>query len=389
MKYDFDRIIDRHHTHSIKWNVEQGELPMWIADMDFAAAPPIIDAIQKRASHGVFGYSMVPDEWYEAYINWWDRRHHFKIEKEWMMFCSSVVPAISSIVRKLTTPAEKVLLQTPVYNAFFNSILDNGRNVIENELKYDEGNYSIDFVDLEEKLSAPQTTMMILCNPHNPIGKIWDRKTLERIGELCWKHHVLVLADEIHCDLTNPECEYIPFASVSEKCKENTVVCVAPSKTFNLAGLQTSAVIVPNPVLRQKVNQALRTDEIMGINAFAMDATITAFSKCEDWLQELNTYIYENKKIAAEFFVNELPQIRLVPSQATYLLWLEYTGKIESAKEFSQFIRTETGLFLVPGSMYGKAGEQFLRMNIACPKAILKDGLERLKKSIQRWELKR
>ena len=253
MKWDFDRLVDRRNTGSLKWDVAEGELPMWVADMDFQTAPCVRDAIRARAEHGVFGYSIVPEEWYQAYIGWWRDRHGFTMEPEWLIFCTGVVPAISSMVRKLTTPAEKVLLMTPVYNIFFNSILNNGRQPLEGGLVYDGMSYRVDFEDLERKLADPQTTLMLLCNPHNPIGKIWDRETLARIGALCLKHHVVVISDEIHCDITAPGTEYVPFASVSEDCRDNSVTCIAPTKAFNIAGLQTAAVSIPNPVLRHKV----------------------------------------------------------------------------------------------------------------------------------------
>jgi cystathionine beta-lyase len=250
MQYQFDKKIERRNTGSLKWKVGEGELPMWVADMDFETAPEILSAIRQRAEHAVFGYTILSEEWYQSIMNWWERRHGLRMEREWLLFCSGVVPAVSSIVRRMTTVGEKVLIQTPVYNAFFSSILNNGRKIAENQLKYEDGVYSVDFEDLEEKLADPQTTLMILCNPHNPIGKIWDRETLEKIGDLCWKHHVRVVSDEIHCDLTDPGCDYVPFASVSEKCRENSITCIAPTKTFNLAGLQTSAVVIADEHLR-------------------------------------------------------------------------------------------------------------------------------------------
>ena len=383
MKYDFDTPINRRNTNSLKWDVTENELPMWVADMDFPTAPEIQAAIQKRASHGVFGYSVVPDEWYQAYIGWWQRRHSFTMQKDWFVFCTGVVPAISSTVRKLTTPAEKVLIQTPVYNIFFNSILNNGRQVLENSLKYSANQYEIDFEDLEQKLSDSQTSLMILCNPHNPVGKIWDRDTLQRIGELCWKYHVVVLSDEIHCDMTDPDTEYIPFASVSEKCRENSITCIAPTKAFNLAGLQTAAVAIPNPSLRHKVWRALNTDEVAEPNAFAVDAAITAFSEGEAWLDELRKYIFENKKRTVEFVKENIPQIKIVPSNATYLLWLDCSGMAVCASEAARYIRNKTGLYLSEGSQYGSSGANFLRMNIACPRATLEDGLERLRAGIE------
>ena len=385
MKYDFDTIIDRKNTASLKWDVKENELPMWVADMDFRTAPEIIDAIAKRVQHGVYGYSIMPEEWYSAYINWWGKRHGLTMEQKGLIFCTGVVPAISSVVRKLTTPAEKVLIQTPVYGVFFNCILNNGRQVIENPLKYDGHEYSIDFEDLEEKLSDPQTSLMILCNPHNPIGKIWDRETLAKIGSLCKKHDVTVLADEIHCDLTDPGCEYIPFASVNEECRDISVTAVAPTKTFNLAGLQTAAVYVHNKVLRHKVWRGLNTDEVAEPNAFAVTAAVAAFNEGGDWLDELRGYIAGNKAIVGEFLEKELPQVKLVPSQATYLLWLDCGEVTDDAKKLAKFIREETGLFLSDGNQYGGNGNRFVRLNVACPKVTLRDGLERLKTGIEKF----
>lgn len=381
MKYDFDTIISRENTNSLKWKVNKNELPMWVADMDFKTAPEIQDAIIKRAEHGIFGYSIIPDEWYEAYINWWQKRHNFKIEKEWLMFCTGIIPAISSIIRKLTTASENILVQTPIYGTFFKPIIYNGRQILESSLKYNNGTYSIDFADLEQKLSNPQTTMMILCNPHNPIGKIWDKQTLEYIGELCYKYNVIVLSDEIHCDLTDPKCNYTPFASVSKKCKDNSIICISPTKTFNIAGLATAAVVVPNENLRYKVQRGLSTDEVSEPNNFAIDAAIAAFTKGEVWLDELRDYIYKNKCFVSEFLKSEVPQVNLVPSNATYLLWLDFT-KISSQTEAAEFIREKTGLYLSKGSQFGNNGKNFVRMNIACSRETLKDGLNRLKKAV-------
>ena len=236
MGYDFDTKTDRRNSNSLKWDVLENELPMWVADMDFQTAPEIREAILDRAEHGIYGYTILPAAWYEAYQHWWQQYHGFRMEREWLIFCTGVVPAISSAVRKLTTPGENVLVQTPVYNTFFNSIGNNGRNVLESPLGYENGEYFIDFDRLEKDLSDPQTTMIILCNPHNPVGKIWEKETLERIGELCARYHVTVLSDEIHCDLTAPDLEYTPFASISETCRRISITAIAPTKAFNLAG---------------------------------------------------------------------------------------------------------------------------------------------------------
>lgn len=383
MKYDFDKMTVRRGTGSLKWDVEEKELPMWVADMDFEVAPEIQQEIEKRAQHGIFGYQIVPEEWYQAYIGWWEKQHHFRMDEGWLMFTTGVVPAISSIVKKLTTPAENVLIQTPVYNIFFNSVLNSGRNVLENQLVYDREEYHINFSDLEEKLANPQTTLMILCNPHNPIGKIWNRETLARIGELCHKHHVVVLSDEIHCDITNPGREYIPFASVSDTCRDNSITCIAPTKAFNLAGMQTAAVAVPNPTLRHKVWRGLNTDEVAEPNCFAIIAAVAAFTKGEAWLQELRQYTYQNKCIVQTFIRERLPMIRVLYSDATYLEWLDCSNITEDAEELCHFIRKHSGLFLSAGVEYGKNGKSFMRMNIACPSKRLEEGLNRLESSIR------
>ena len=386
MPYNFDEPVNRRNTHSLKWDVKERELPMWVADMDFQTAPEIQEAIRERAAHGVFGYSIVPEEWYQAYMGWWERRHHFSMEKEWLVFCTGVVPAISSMVRKLTTAGENVLVQTPVYNIFFNSIVNNGRNIAESPLRYDGNTYQMDFEDLERKLSDPQTTLMILCNPHNPVGRIWSREELKQVGELCRKYHVTVISDEIHCDLTSPGQEYIPFASVSENCKNTSITCMAPTKAFNLAGLQTAAVAVPNPNLRHKVWRGLNTDEVAEPNSFAVEAAVAAFMKGEAWLDSLREYIQENKNFVENFLKKEDLHIRLVPSQATYLLWLDCREMHGSAGEFTQYLREHTGLYLSEGKQYGENGSSFIRMNIACSRSRLEDGLERLAEGVRGYE---
>lgn len=385
MDFQFDESVDRRNTGSMKWDVAKGELPMWVADMDFRTAPGIIEKITGRAKQGVFGYTVVTDEWYQAYQTWWKKRHDFEIRKEWLVFCTGVVPAISSIVRKVTTVGENVVVLTPVYNIFFNSILNNGRNVLESRLKYDGSRYRIDLDDLEEKLSDPQTTLFILCNPHNPVGKIWERETLERIGDLCSKHHVLVLSDEIHCDITEPGWEYTPFASVSENCRTNSITCVAPTKAFNLAGLQTAAVIVPDDHLRHKVSRGLNTDEVAEPNVFAAIAPIAAFTCGGEWLDSLRDYLWENRAFAEEYIKKEIKGISPVSARATYLLWLDCRNMIGSSTQFCHFIRSHSGLYLSDGNEY-RNGEGFLRMNLACPRQQVEDGMKRLKESVAAYE---
>lgn len=380
--YDFDTPINRRKTASLKWDVKENELPMWVADMDFQTAPEIREALEKRVAHGVFGYTIIPETWNQAYVNWWEKRHDFSVESDWLVFCTGVVPAISSAVRKLTTPGENVLIQTPVYNIFFNSILNNGRNVLQSPLVYDGKAYHIDFVQLEKDLANPQTTLMILCNPHNPVGKIWDKDTLKQIGALCQKHHVTVLSDEIHCDLTAPGKEYVPFAAASEVCKDISVSLWAPTKTFNIAGLQTASIMAANPVLRHKMWRGLNTDEVAEPNAFAVDAAIAAFTKGEGWLDALREYIYQNKQMVKQFLQKELPQISIVSLDVTYLLWLDCHQITEDSVELAQFIREKTGLYLSDGVEYGGDGNYFLRLNVACPKKTVEEGLKRFKEGV-------
>lgn len=379
MTYDFDTLTDRRGTDSEKWDVGESELPMWVADMDFQTAPEILQALEKRLRHGIFGYTYPSGRWREAYAGWWKERYGFAMQPDWLVFCTGVVPAISSAIRVLTTPNENVVIQTPVYNIFFNSIRNRGCRVLENPLKYENGTYFMDFGDLEMKLSDPQTTLMILCNPQNPAGKIWDPESLRRVGDLCKKHHVTVIADEIHCDLTAPGKRYIPFASVSEACREISITCIAPTKTFNIAGLQTAAVSAVNPVLRHKIWRAMNTDDVAEPNAFATTAAIAAYEKGAPWLDALRTYLWENRKTAEEYIAREIPGMRAVKGEATYLLWIDISGLTEDSVTFARFLREKTGLFISAGAAYGKGGEAFLRMNLACPRTTCLEGLKRLK----------
>ena len=383
MMYDFDTVVNRRGTTSVKWDIlEENELPMWVADMDFKAAPEILKALQDRMDNGVFGYSIIPDEWAQSYVNWWRTRHDFEMDPSWLCYSTGVIPVLSSAVRKFTTPNDNVVIQTPVYNVFFNSVVNNGRRVLESPLLYKDGEYSMDLVDLETMLCDPQTTMMILCNPHNPVGKIWDKETLAKIGELCWKYNVLVVSDEIHCDITDPDVSYVPFASVSDHCRYNSITAMAPTKAFNIAGIQSAAAMAANPNLRHKIRRALNTDEVAEPNAFSIAATIAAFNHGAQWLDELRSYVYENKQVACKFVKENIPAIHIVPSKATYLLWLDCSAFCTDSVELVNEIRRKTGLFLSNGTQYGEAGKTFLRMNLACPKTLLLDGLDRLKRAL-------
>ena len=381
--YDFDKLTDRTGTLSYKWDVKPGELPMWVADMDFEVAPPIKKAITDRAEHGIFGYTMTPDAFFNAVSEYWGRRHGYRIPTEHMVYSNGVVAAISSIVRKLTTPAENVLIQAPVYNIFYNSIINNGRNVLSSDLVYDGHGYSM---DLEEKLSRPQTSLMILCNPHNPVGRIWTKEELARIGALCHKHGVTVLSDEIHCDITAPGAEgYVPFASVNDECRRISVTAVASSKTFNIAGLQSACLFAEDPVLRHKVWRGVNTDEVGEPNAFSMQANIAAFTECDAWVDEMLGYVFENKRIACEYINNEINGMKAAFSKATYLLWIDISGVAEDSVDFCEKLREQTGLYLSDGAEYGEPGRSFVRMNLAAPRSRVLDGLERLKRGAEAY----
>ena len=384
MQYNFDHPVSRRGSDSMKWAVGENELPMWVADMDFEAAPEIRAALQRRLDHGIFGYDDLSDAWYEAYMGWWKDRHGLAIEKDWLIFSVGVVASISSLVRKLTTPNENVLIQTPVYNIFFNSIVNNGARVLESPLVFNGQGYDIDFDDLEQKLADPQTTLMILCNPHNPVGRIWSREELARIGALCKKHHVTVISDEIHCDLTEPGKAYVPFASVDEVCRDLSITCVAPTKAFNLAGLHTSAVIAPDPVLRHKAWRALNTDEVAEPGTFAVPAAVAAFTKGGPWLDALRAYVWENRRTVEAYAARYLPGVRVIPGEATYLLWVDVHALTMDVRDWTRRLRAETGLYVTPGIAYGQTGEGFFRWNMACPRSTVEDGLERLRRFLGR-----
>jgi cystathionine beta-lyase len=374
-KYDFESVVDRHNTDSLKWDLFDDDLPMWVADMDFKVAPKISEAIIKRANHPVYGYTIVTDELFDAYINWWDRRYDLKMSRDDMAYAIGVMPSISSMIRCLTDVGDEILIQSPVYHVFFYVIEENDRKVLENELIFEEGVYKIDFDDLDEKLS--KVKMMILCNPHNPIGKIWSREELDRIDELCRKHDVILISDEIHCDLTDPGFKYNPF-----KANDNVIRCLSPSKSFNIAGYQSSVVHATDHELLEKVKSQIHIDNSDSCNVFATIAVRAAYNESEDWLEELREVLYENKQIVKEYLTEELPIVNLIECDATYLLWLDCSALNTSSKVLSEFLRQNQGLFLSAGSDFGQCGDNFLRMNIACPQKLLIEGLDKLKAGV-------
>ena len=395
MKYNFDSIIDRKNTNSLKWDLFDDEYPMWVADMDFYAAPLIYESVNRKANHGVYAYSFVNDAVFDSYINWW-KRYGLSMKRDELLFATGVMPSITSIIRAFTDEGDNVLIQTPVYHVFFYVILDNNRNVVENQLIYNpessdvESAYTIDFEDLEEKFKDPKTRIMLLCSPHNPIGKVWDKETLEKIAALANEYDVMVVSDEIHCDLTDPDLMYVPFASLDDNLSKNSITCISPSKTFNIAGLQSSAVFTRNKEFYEILEKQLAIDCFNHPNIFSIDATIAAY-KSEEWLNGLKEVLFKNKGIVNGFINHEIPEIRLVPSNATYLLWLDCSelnqnNDVEFSTILSEFLREEVGLFLSPGVQFGQNGDDFLRMNIACPEDLLIEGLNALKEGVIKFK---
>ena len=386
MKYDFDSVVNRKNTNSLKWDLFDVEVPMWVADMDFKVAPEIQEALQLKINDNVYGYGLIPDEWYLAYIDWW-KQYNYCMDKDWLKFTNSVMPTISSVIRELSSEDDKILIQTPVYHIFFKVIKDNNRKVEENKLIFSDGKYHIDFKDLEEKLKEENVKILILCNPHNPVGKIFNKSDLERIANLSYENNVYVISDEIHCDLTDPDKKYIPFASVSNSAKNNSISCLSPSKTFNIAGIKSAAVSIPNENIRKRIFNALDYDGVSDPNIFAITSAIAAYNYAKDWLRELKEYIYKNKIFLKEFLESEIPQIHLIDCEATYLLWLDCNELNIKSEEFNKFLMDKTGLLLSPGIQFGETGEGFLRINIACPRIILEKGLKKLKEGVELYKI--
>ena len=383
--YDYNFNPERRGTNSMKWDIAENELPMWVADMDFETAPCVTEALVARAKHGIFGYTVVPDSWYNSIISWWNRRYGFKIDKSWLQFCTGIVPAISCLVKRMTNLGDRVAVLTPAFDIFYHSIENAGRTVAECKLKYSNAKYCIDFEDFEKVLSHPLTTMLIFCNPHNPTGNIWSREEIAKVGALCKKHGVTVLSDEIHCDLTSPDCKYIPFASVSEDCAQNSVTCISASKAFNLAGLQSAAVVVPNEHLREKAVRGLNSDEVAEPNCFAIEGTVSAFDKGEGWLEGLKQYLSENRKRVGKYLEEHLPEVKVISANATYLVWIDCNGVTDDSDELCGFIQKKTGLILSSGKQYRGNGATFVRMNTACSRERLNDGLERFVKGVKEY----
>lgn len=385
MKYDFDTILDRQHTNSEKWDVKPGELPMTTADMDFKTAPEIMQAMKDKIDIGAFGYEYPSQEYFDAVAQWYKTEHHAEAETSWMRFATGVIPSITASVNHLSHTGDNVLLMEPVYNTFYNSILNSGRHALASQLKYDQSTYtySVDWDDLEAKMSDPLTTLMILCNPHNPTGYVWSRDELMRIIKLAQKHGVIVISDEIHGDLVLKGADYTPAFSLPEEYRQNVVTLVSTSKTFNVAALHAATGIVANPILRERFTRAINKYEVAEPNLLAIPGTIAAYTKGSDWLHQLKHYLLNNREYLEEFISSNLPQLHVVPGTATYLIWIDVSEITNDSASLAHKIRQETGLIINPGTYYHGNGNNFIRINIAYPLDQVKDGLNRLAKVIK------
>ncbi|MDM8222259.1 MalY/PatB family protein [Limosilactobacillus vaginalis] len=385
MKYDFDTILDRQHTNSEKWDVKPGELPMTTADMDFKTAPEIMQAMKDKINAGAFGYEYPSQEYFDAVAHWYKIEHNAEAQTSWMRFATGVIPSITASVNHLSHTGDNVLLMEPVYNTFYNSILNSGRHALASQLKYDRSTYtySVDWDDLEEKMSNPLTTLMILCNPHNPTGYVWSRDELMRIIKLAQKHGVIVISDEIHGDLVLKGPDYTPTFSLPEEYRQNLVTLVSTSKTFNVAALHAATGIVANPILREHFTRAINKYEVAEPNLLAIPGTIAAYTQGADWLHQLKKYLLDNREYLEQFISDNLPQLHVVPGTATYLVWIDVSEVTKDSNALAQKIRQETGLIINPGTYYHGNGNEFIRINIAYPLAQIKDGLTRLAKAIK------
>lgn len=385
---DFNEIIDRRGTDAIKWAVGQDELPMWIADMDFKTSPAIIAAMQQKVAFGVFGYEEAPDAYYQAIIDWYRREHGATAKREWLLYVNGVVPAISSLVRRVSHVGDNVVVQAPVYNIFYHSIENNGRHTLASDLVYEPatGHYHVDWADLEAKLAEPLSTLMILCNPHNPVGKTWSRTDLVKLVALCTKHHVVLVSDEIHGDLVFGEPAYTPIFALPAETLTNVIALVSPSKAFNVAALHAATAIVPAAPLRESVSRGFNNDELAEPNLLAVPGSIAAYTQSRDWLYDLKQQLTINRQTVADFLATELPAVKLASENATYLLWLDISAVAADGAEFASFLRQTTGLYLNGGDEYRGNGAHFIRMNVACPPAMLKDGLDRLKRGVAAYQ---
>lgn len=382
-EFDFDTPVDRRGSGSYKWDTTaEGVLPMWVADMDFRTAPVIIDALRRRVDHGIFGYTSVPEEYYEAVDRWFSRRHGYHVARESVIYVPGVVPAVSAIIKALVKPGEGVIVQTPVYNCFFSSIRNNGCVLTENRLRRTDCpggsfTYEIDFDDLERKASENNNRLLLLCNPHNPAGRVWTRGELERIADICLRNDTIIVSDEIHCELTMPGYSFTSMATVSPEA----IICSSPSKAFNTAGLQIANIIANGSTRRALIDKAVNINEVCDVNPFGVAGLMAAYDKGESWLSALVAYLHENYLITREFFARELPELPLARLEATYLVWIDIRACRCSGDALEEILADSAGILVNSGSMYGD--NDYIRLNIATRRALLTEGLTRLARGLR------
>jgi cysteine-S-conjugate beta-lyase len=399
-KYNLDIEIPRQNTYAAKWsNIYDAEnpdilhltdqyfgdnrtLPLWVADMDFPAPQPVIDALVSRAKHGIYGYTIRDEHYDQAVVSWMQRRHNWPVNPQWLSITPGVVTALNNLVQAFVKPGDKVLIQPPVYHPFYSTIKNNKAKIAANPLLYENGRYFMDFDDLHNKVADPQVTMAILCSPHNPVGRVWTAEELTRFGEICLANGVLVVSDEIHADLTFLGSVFTPFAGINNAFAQNCVVCTAPSKTFNLAGLKTSNIIIPDPEKREAFQKQLTANGIHGLNPFGAEALKAAYNKGEPWLTQVLVYIEENFRYLDDFIARNIPQIKVVPLQGTYLVWLDCLELGLSPKALRKLFLDDAKVCLDDGYIFGPEGAGFQRVNIACPRPILVEALDRIQRTI-------
>jgi cystathionine beta-lyase len=392
MKYNFDEIIDRKNTNALKWeprvlrNMFNSDdlIPLWVADMDFKCPEPVVNALVKRAQHGIFGYSDGDENYYNAIINWYKKRHNWEIEKDWIVFTPGIVPAVNYIIQSFCKTGDKVIIQNPVYYPFEKAIMNNGAKVVLNPLKLENDKYVMNYDDLEEKVKDPRVKIFILCSPHNPVGRVWTKEELQKVGEICLKNDVIVLSDEIHSDLIMKENVHTPFGSISKEFRDNVILCSAPSKTFNLAGLQVSNIIIPNEKLRNEYKIILENNAIMHPNTFGIVALEAAYNYGEEWLNQALEYIEGNMDFIDGFVKERLPKIKFKKPEGTYLAWLDFKGLGMEKSQLESWMREEAKLALDEGYIFGNGGEGYERINVACPRSILKESMERIEKAVNK-----
>lgn len=383
MEYDFSRPTDRRGTDSYKWDSapEADIIPLWVADMDFETFPAITEALQRRVAHGIFGYTRVPEAYYEAVCRWFGKRHGWHINREDIIYTSGVVPAVSAVIKALTLPGDQVIVQGPVYNCFFSSIRNNGCETVSNSLIYnkEELRYEIDFDDLERKLKHERARLMLLCNPHNPGGRVWTRDELTRVAELCRKYGVRVVSDEIHCELTLYDNEYVPFGSLPDELSRDSITCCSPSKAFNTAGLQIANIVCRDAEVRNRINRAININEVCDVNPFGVIALQAAYSdEGYEWLTQLRKYISANYDLLLERFARELPKCKVMRMEGTYLAWIDCSELHIPSDEIEKMLMHENKVWVNAGSMYGAEGAAFIRINMACTSELLNEGITRI-----------